>query len=120
MTNFPNKCVKGFITILLVTTHLAYAETSVYGFGTDEPESDVQMSSLSSANTIPALKLQIAQQQERIDGLTTIIEGLSATINELQQKSMSSASTEQSDASNTALLKKLASMIDEINANYVT
>jgi len=120
MTSFPNKCVKGFIYILLASTHLAYAEPSVYGFGTDESDSEVQMSDGSSANTIAALRQQIAQQQERIDGLTTILEGLSATINELQQKSMSSASTEQSDASNTALLKKLASMIDEINANYVT
>jgi TolA-binding protein len=121
MTNFPNKCVKGFIYILLASTHLAYAESSVYGFGTDETESEAQMSSVSSANTIPALKQQIAQQQERIDGLTTIIEGLSATINELQQaKNMNNASMEQSDTSNTALLKKLATMIDEINANYVT
>ena len=123
MTSFPNKCVKGFICILLASTHLAYAEPSVYGFGTDDSDDySIETSERSSsANTIPALKQQIAQQQERIDGLTTIIEGLSATINEMQQsKSMSSASMQQSDASNTALLKKLASMIDEINANYVT
>jgi len=120
MTHMPNKSVKGFIYTVLACTHLAYAEPSVYGFGSDESVSDVQTSG-SSANTIPALKQKIAQQEERIDGLTSIIEGLSAAINELQQsKGMSSASMEQSEASNTALLKKLAGMIDEINANYVT
>ena len=120
MANAHNKYVKSFISAVLVCTVFVHAEPSVYGFGSDETESKVQTSA-SSASTMSALKQKIAEQEERIDGLTTIIEGLSAAINELQQsKTMSSSAIDEGDASNTALLKKLASMIDEINANYVS
>ena len=120
MTNIDNKYLRGFFYTLLASTVFAQAEPSVYGFGSEEPVTQIETSG-ESANSIAALKQQIAQQDERIDGLTTIIEGLSAAINELQQsKSMSSASLEEGDASNRALLEKLASMIDEINANYVS
>lgn len=120
MTCLPNKYVRAFSTVVFVTTLLVHAEPSVYGFGSDESSSDTQTIE-SSPNTIAGLKQKVAEQQERIDGLTTIIEGLSASINELQlSKNMSNAPINESDGSNTALLKKLASMIDEINANYVT
>lgn len=68
------------------------------------------------ADALSAMRQKIAQQDERIDGLTTIIEGLSASLYALQTKN------KQVDASpnNDVLLKKLAKMIDEINANYVT
>jgi TolA-binding protein len=120
MTTVHTKYVKGFIYTVIASTVFVQAEPSVYGFGSDEPVTEVQTSG-HSANSISALKQKIAQQEERIDGLTTVIEGLSAAINELQQsKGMGTAAIENGDASNTALLKKLASMIDEINANYVS
>ena len=120
MTNIDNKYLRGFFYTLLASTLFAQAEPSVYGFGNEAPVTQVETSG-ESANTIAELKQRIAQQDERIDGLTTIIEGLSAAINELQQsKSMNSGSLQDGDASNRALLEKLASMIDEINANYVS
>lgn len=122
MTRLANKYVRAFSSIFIVSTILVHAEPSVYGFGSDESESTLDTQSFgNSPSTIPALKQKIAEQEERIDGLTTIIEGLSASINELKlSQNMGSAPMQDSDGSNTALLKKLATMIDEINANYVS
>lgn len=107
--------------LLLIGTMLLQAESSVYGFGYDEDTDTVSDAPVSSTGSSAALRQQVAQQQERIDGLTTVIEGLSASINELQQSraAMGPASGNGS-ASDDQLLKKLAAMIDEINANYVT
>lgn len=115
MTGILNKGVAQCVCIVLASTLFVHAEPSVYGFGSDEPKTSV-----SSKSTITSLQQHIAQQDERIDGLTTIIEGLSASLNELQSRGTDTSSIEGNDSSNTALLKKLASMIDEINANYVT
>ena len=119
MTGRLNKVVAQCVSIVLTSTLLVHAEPSVYGFGNDENTNDPQ-TSVSSKNTITSLQQHIAQQDERIDGLTTIIEGLSASLNELQFKGKNTSSMEDNDSSNTALLKKLAGMIDEINANYVS
>ena len=94
-----------------VTLH---AEPSVYGNNTT-----TYRQSSSSKRVISAMKLKIAQQDERIDGLTTIIEGLSASLNELQMRNIGSTSVEIRP-SDDGLLKKLAEMIDEINENYVS
>jgi TolA-binding protein len=120
MTDRLNKVVVQCVCIVFTSTLLVHAEPSVYGFGSDEPTRDTQ-TSLSGKNTIASLQQHIAEQDERIDGLTTIIEGLSASLNELQQsRGTNTSSMEDNDSSNTALLKKLAGMIDEINANYVS
>ncbi len=105
------------VCMISASTMSVYAEPSVYGFGTDESTVNVQTTGGSNAS-LASLQQQIDQQNERIDGLTTIIEGLSASIHELQQSKASS--TETNGSSNTALLQKLAAMIDEINANYVS
>ena len=68
-------------------------------------------------NSFASLKRQVAEQNERIDGLTSIIEGLSAAIGELQAGSASSVG---SGNDNTALLKELGTMIDKINNDYVS
>lgn len=107
------------VRIFVLSMGLVYAEPSVYGFG-DEEYSDNEPSSVQDSNTIASLRQQISQQSERIDGLTTIIEGLSASINELQIGRENTSSAGNDNASNDAVLKKLAGMIDEINQNYVT
>ncbi len=120
MTGRLNKVVAQCACIVLTSTLLVHAEPSVYGFGSDENTNNTQIP-VSSKGTIASLQQHIAEQDERIDGLTTIIEGLSAAINELQQsRGKNTSSLEGNDSSDTALLKKLAEMIDEINANYVT
>ncbi|UPT76998.1 hypothetical protein MN086_08015 [Sulfurovum sp. XGS-02] len=109
------------VCMIFASTVSVYAEPSVYGFGTDESTENVQTTESSNAS-LASLQQQIAQQNERIDGLTTIIEGLSASIHELQQSggANKASSMETNGSSNTALLQKLAAMIDEINANYVS
>ena len=96
--------------IMLFSTVLLHAE---FGFGSNQEASTTK-------NSLAAMKHKIAQQEERIDGLTTIIEGLSASMNELrfaQQKKPLPSDTQNSQE---ALLQKLAAMIDDINVNYVS
>lgn len=122
MTNRVNRVVAQCVCMICTSTLFVHAEPSVYGFGSEEPTTTVNVQSTESSNrSLASLQQQIAQQEERIDGLTTIIEGLSASIHELQQsRGANTSSMETNDVSNTALLKKLAAMIDEINANYVS
>ncbi len=120
MRGILNRIVAQSVCMIFASTLFVHAEPSVYGFGTDEPTVDVQTTG-STNTSLASLQQQIAQQNERIDGLTTIIEGLSASIHELQQsRGAQTSSMEMNDSSNTVLLKKLAAMIDEINANYVS
>jgi len=68
--------------------------------------------------TMASMRQRIMEQDERIDGLTTIIEGLSASLNELRASGQYKIEDKSVDSSDE-LLQKLAVMIDEINANYV-
>lgn len=67
--------------------------------------------------TLASLKRQIERQNERIDGLTTLVEGLSASLMELQQKATNPSGVSDNSAE---ALQKLAVMIDKINADYVS
>jgi len=96
---------------------LTYAESDVYGFGSEVPsERTVQTSN--SLSTMSAMRQKIREQEERIDGLTTIVEGLSASLHTLQTKQPHTVSP--ATKTDDALLQKLAKMIDDINADYVT
>jgi len=108
----------GFSVTIMLGTLTLHAEPSVYGFSNGNATQN-RSSSSSSKRTIAVLKQKIAEQDERIDGLTTIIEGLSASINELQMRDAQGSSTPSSHTDD-ALLQKLAGMIDDINANYVS
>ncbi len=96
---------------LVLSTVAVLAESSMYGSGSS------QNMVIQNKNTIAALKRQIAEQNERIDGLTSIIEGLSATLGELQGARGTSAG---SGNDNIALLRELGTMIDKINNDYVS
>ena len=105
-----------FVTLIVVSTSAIWAESSLYGFGVEEETSQLEQRR-APLTTMTAMRQKIAEQDERIDGLTTIIEGLSASLNEMRSNgtSTSTNATEGKDD----LLHKLAGMIDEINANYV-
>ena len=120
--NLRAKTVVQLGWMLVASSLLLQAEPSVYGFGSSESTTThTSQSSVSSKRTLSALKQHIAQQDERIDGLTTIIEGLSASLNELQMKKRhTTAPVVESGQSDDALLQKLAAMIDDINENYVS
>ena len=114
-----------FLSLVLGITTLL-AEPSVYGFGFTSSGDDSTQESTSSQNmtvqnkrTIASLKRQITEQNERIDGLTSLIEGLTATLGELQGAGGVAVSS-GSGNDNTVLLKELGIMIDQINNNYVS
>ncbi len=103
--------MKYIILSAYICSVMLYAEPSVYGnsnYG-------------NSANTkaIALLKRQIAQQKERIAGLTSIIEGLSASVNTLEHASKQSTKADE-NTNTIKLLQELGMMIDEINENYVS
>ncbi len=95
------------------------AEPSVYGNGNSGAFYSSEKEAAQNKKTISSLKRQLAQQNERIDGLSSIVEGLSATLNELQQNGSATSSTEGS-VDNSDLLKDLGMMIDKINGDYVS
>jgi TolA-binding protein len=104
---------------------LLYAEPSVYGFGnsgsgSSKPSISPKQMILQNRKTILYLKRKVAEQNERIDGLTSIIEGLSATLAQLQAKGGTAHGSAVQGGDNTALLKELGMMIDKINDNYVS
>lgn len=118
--NLRAKTVAQLGWMLVVSSLLLQAEPSVYGFGSSESNTHTSQSSVNSKRTLSALKQHIAQQDERIDGLTTVIEGLSASLHELQMKRINTPVITDNGQSNDALLQKLAAMIDDINENYVS
>lgn len=111
----PFKLVS-IVLMFTLSSMLVHAEPSVYGNNVTREHGQ---STSYSKRAITAMKQKIAHQDERIDGLTTIIEGLSASLNELQIRDTLSSSS-RTTSSDDALLKKLAGMIDDINDNYVS
>jgi len=91
---------------------LYLALSSCVLFGYEVPIKDVVLQNRSQIST---LKAKISEQNERIDGLVSLIEGMNATIKDLQD-----AQRLKSQDDNTALLKELGAMIDKINADYVS
>lgn len=67
--------------------------------------------------SIESLKYKLAQQKERMDGLTQIVEGLGRTINELRQNRSGGRGSRYSDEE---LVNELGRIIDNINENYVS
>ncbi len=111
-----------FYSLVLGSTTLL-AEPSVYGFGfgssgdeSTQRSASSQNMTVQNKNSIAALKRKIAEQNERIDGLTSIIEGLNATLGELKGRSTGTSS----GSDNIKLLKELGVMIDKINNTYVS
>ena len=104
------------VTLITLLSTSVWAESSLYGFGMEEETAETEQTR-APLTTMAAMRQRIAEQDERIDGLTTIIEGLSASLNEMRSNSanINASQTQSSDA----VLQKLAGMIDEINANYV-
>lgn len=113
------KHIRNLFFVLLLSGTALWAEPSVYGFGNSNNGSASSENMIGqNKRAINALKRQISEQNERIDGLTSLVEGLSATLGELQGRSTGASPGIGND--NTALLKELGVMIDNINDNYVS
>jgi TolA-binding protein len=70
---------------------------------------------LQNRSDITYLKSKINEQNEKIEGLMSLVEGMNQTINELKQ-----TQRHQSKNDNTKLIKELGQMIDKINSDYVS
>ncbi len=103
--------VNKYLYTLFLTTVLLHAE---YNFGGSSQQVKITNSSIAS------MKHKIEKQEERIDGLITIIEGLSASLNELQYIQQKKPLHDNKQNKNDVLLQKLVAMIDDINENYVS
>jgi TolA-binding protein len=95
--------MKKIILLLSVTSY-------IYSY--EVPIKDVVIQNRSD---IAYLKSKIQEQNKRIEGLTSLIDGMNQTINELQQTQRL-----QSKNDNTKLIKELGQMIDKINSDYVS
>ena len=97
-------------------TGVAFCEQSVYGNTNGFYNTDKVL--VKNKKLISVLQRKILEQNERIDGIMSIVEGLSATVNEL--KNTQASSQIPSTSNNVALLEELGVMIDKINTTYVS
>ena len=118
------KYINRLLVLSFLTPMFIFAEYSEYGYNneynsgnngpvrTSVPAKEVI---IQNRKTITRLKRKIAEQGERIDGLISLVEGLTTSISELKTQPTSTVSGD-----NMPLLKELGVMIDKINTNYVT
>ncbi|MCF6205561.1 MAG: tetratricopeptide repeat protein [Sulfurovum sp.] len=76
---------------------------------------------LAEQNRHRIMELQriVMEQNERIDGLTSLIEGMNAQIAELKMATSHRSGRDENNET-VALIRDLGKMIDEINRNYVS
>jgi len=126
MSRFKQIILLSFLT----TASLLYAyEPSVYGAGDIDSArpyglTKTEQNVLENKKTVQMLYNKVTEQQRKIDGLTTIIEGQNKAILELkEQLSVRNANAYQATQENNAtyaLLLEMGQVIDEINSTYVT
>ncbi|WP_416792669.1 tetratricopeptide repeat protein [Sulfurovum sp. ST-21] len=75
---------------------------------------------IQNRNNIIALQRVVMEQNERIDGLTSLIEGLSASVAELKMAKRKGISSAEENNITLKLIRDLGKMIDEINRSYVS
>ncbi len=124
-----NMRTKVLISVVALASTLYAYEPSVYGAGDINSASpygltETEKAVLENKKTIQRLFNKINEQQQKIDGLTSIIEGQNREILELKEKlevATNSSNTNNSDNNETySLLLQLSQTVDTINSNYVT
>jgi TolA-binding protein len=112
----------------LLSTMLLHAEYGDYPSNDDppahayyEPPKSIPAKQVIIQNrkTITALKRRVSELEERMAGLTSLLEGQNATIAEMKMVNSMGAQN-SSGTDNTALIKELGVMIDRINTSYVS
>ena len=104
------KAFIGFALMLFTSLHVQ-AESSL--FGPSKSEVANQKQSLKNRDQISELIRRINTLNERVCGLTTVVEGQNATINELRR-------TQSASASNMGELNVLEMKIDRVHRECVT
>ena len=121
---------KVLISVVALASTLYAYEPSVYGAGDINSASpygltETEQAVLDNKKMIQRLFNKITEQQRKIDGLTSIIEGQNREIVELKEQlevvSNTPAPTNSYDNNETySLLLQLSQTVDTINNNYVT
>ncbi len=130
------KTVKNLVVLSLLGTSALYAE---FGFN-DRPSDDYYGSQesnydpapreksiparqviIENRKTITKLNRRVAELEERLDGMTSLIEGLNVTIAEMKMDTgLTRTANPAQETDNSKLLKELGLMIDKIDASYVS
>ena len=126
---YYNIVAKAGLAVLLSTV-LLHAEYGDYSYNDDppahayyEPPKSIPAKQVIIQNrkTITALKRRVSELEERMAGLTSLLEGQNATIAEMKMaEEMGGNPAAVKTPDNTQLLKELGLMIDNISANYVS
>ena len=120
---------KVLISVVALATTLYAYEPSVYGAGDINSASPygltkTEQAVLDNKKTIQTLFNKLNEQQRKIDGLTSIIEGQNREIVELKEQldiANTTSTTSNNDGNETySLLLQLSQTVDTINSNYVT
>jgi TolA-binding protein len=90
---------------------VSLAVTGCLAFGNDLAEQN--------RDRIIALQRMVMDQNERLDGLTSLMEGINASLAELKRAQMQERDPAEENTTRR-LLQDLGKMIDEINRNYVS
>ena len=115
----------------LLSTVLLHAEYGEYTYNDDPPAHTyyeppkksipAKQVIIQNRKAITALKRRVSELEERIAGLTSLLEGQNATIAEMRMaENLTRQTPDKNTPDNTQLLKELGLMIDNINANYVS
>jgi len=102
--------MRSLILIGMLCTTVIWAEPSVYG------NSGSYASSKKNHNDILSLREEIAQLKQEMEGLRSIVEGLSQSLNQMQHQRQN----EGSSKADSKLLQDLGAMIDKIDRTYVS
>jgi TolA-binding protein len=118
--------LKGILGIVFLSTTLYSNEFSVYNFENEKPQNEAIQESKSSfmvqeepttPTTLWGLQQKVIELEERVAGLTSVVEGLNRKIAELENPYKKASTPAQGS---DAVLDKLAKMIDKINREYVS
>ena len=121
------------VLLMILGATSSFAEYNDYSYAPryDEPGRDryaeqpksipAKQVIIQNRKTITSLNGRVAELEERLAGLTSLIEGLNATIAEMQMRNeMGMTVQKPATYDNTVLIKELGLMIDKINASYVS
>ena len=122
--------IKNVFLLSLLGSALLYAEFSPFGYNDnpqpsqyDEPQKSIPAKQVIIENrkTITSLNRRVAELEEMLAGMSSLIEGLNATIAEMKMgNNLTSSVPNTANSNNTVLIKELGVMIDKINASYVS
>jgi len=118
---YYKKIIKSILLISIVYVSNAYAE---YGYEEryNEPQKSIPARQVIIQNrkTITTLNKRVSELELRLDGISSLIEGLNVTISDMKMGRDNSSVYSNDNSDNTKLIRELGIMIDKINSSYVS